>query len=129
MVQLEILRRGQASAKHSVQTFPCVIGRAAGCGVRLDEPGIWDEHASLRHEDDLGFSLIASGGGSLTIGGETVREGRIKNGDTFELGAVAIRFWMSTTRPRSHRSGDIVFWSIIGLAFVLMIWLMAALPR
>jgi len=129
MVQLEILHRGKSSAKNSIQSFPCVIGRAAGCGVRLEDPGVWDQHAVLRHDDDLGFSLIASGGGTLTMNGEAVREGQLKNGDTFEVGAVAIRFWMSPTRPRSPRSGDIIFWSIVALVVVLMTTLMLMLPR
>ena len=129
MVQLEILGRGGSSSRHPIESFPCLIGRAADCGVRLDEAGVWDRHASLAQEEDLGFCLTAAGDGSLTINGEPARAGRLKNGDTFELGAVAIRFWMSPTRPKSHRSGDIIFWSIIGLVVVTMIALMVSLPR
>ena len=78
----------------------CVIGRAAGCDVVLDDPLVSRYHAFIKYED--GFFVLVDGGffdGKLRrstthvfINGAACSEQRLSHGDQITLGACSLRF-------------------------------------
>ena len=78
----------------------CVIGRAAGCDVVLDDPRVSRYHAFIKYED--GFFVLVDGGfinGKLWrstthvfVNGAACSERRLSDGDQITLGGCTLRF-------------------------------------
>lgn len=129
MVQFEVFRSGQKPVVHPVAALPCRIGRSGKCGLRLQEPGIWEEHVELSQGADDSFQISRVGEGSLILNGESRDDGRLVNGDTIELGATKLRFWLTPVRPRSQVAGDWMFWALVSTVLIAMVGLLLSLPH
>jgi predicted component of type VI protein secretion system len=124
MIRLEVSASGRSAGSRHVDSFPCVVGRAAGCDLRLDAAGVWERHVEIDLRGDQGFQLRALSGGSVILNGEQIEFGRVRNGDRIDLGGLALRFWLTPVRARSNRVGDVIFWGIctaVGAAMIAMI--------
>jgi pSer/pThr/pTyr-binding forkhead associated (FHA) protein len=83
-----------------------VIGRDAGCTLRLNAAGLSDRHAAIERRAD-GFYLrdLGSATGSR-INGQPVTEQRLTSGDEIELGAVRAQFEVLHLPPAQRRAFD-----------------------
>lgn len=129
MVELELLRSDQESTTYPVSKFPCLIGRGSRCDVRVNEPGVWVEHAEITLEPDGAFRIKKKGDGSLLLRGESVDETGLHTSDIIDLGGTKLRFRLSAVRPSSQILGGWIFWGSLVLVVATMIALMITLPR
>lgn len=115
MIQLRILSGRQAGQSLVVRRFPCALGREAGASLRLDDPGVWEQHASLEFQPPDGISLRARPDAFLLVNGERVQEARLRAGDVLELGAAKISFSLSPVKQRGLRFRETLVWTGLGL--------------
>ena len=116
MVQLKILSGKMAGAERLVRHFPFRIGRSAAADLQCEEDGVWDIHLELAFDAPRGFILNVSPNALAAVNGQSVRETVLRNGDTMEIGALKIRFWLGPTRQGSMRLREWLTW----LAFALI---------
>lgn len=113
MVQLRILSGKKAGTQWSARRFPVRIGRSAANGLQLEEDGVWDEHFDLIFDRAGGFVLTACPDALVTVNHEPVQTARLRNGDSIEVGAVRMRFWLGETRQRGLRLREWFVWTLI----------------
>ncbi len=128
MVQLRLLSGSQAGFSWETRRFPVRIGRAPDADLQLEEPGVWSRHARLSLQPGAGFVLGAESAAAVLVNGEPVTEARLRNGDTIELGAVKLRFWLTPTEQRNQRLREWLAWAGIALVSLgqvaLVYWLL-----
>ena len=93
--------------------FPVRVGRGPGCDLRLDEDGIWDQHLTLELEPAAGFSLKTSPDALARVNGLPLSGTLLRNGDTIELGAVRMQFWLGPVRQSSLAVREVLSWGAI----------------
>jgi hypothetical protein len=129
MIQLRILSGKHAGATHAVSRFPCVIGRGAAADFRLEEPGVWDKHLQL----DLkrGEAVIAKSlpGALARVNSQPFDCVALRTGDVIELGATQLQFWLSPSRQRSFRAGEILTWITLAMLCLAQIVVIYGLQR
>jgi hypothetical protein len=116
MVQLKILSGKMAGTERLVRHFPFRIGRSASADLHCEEDGVWDIHLELDFDAPRGFVLSVSPNALASVNGQAVQQTVLRNGDTMELGALKIRFWLGPTRQGSMRLREWLTW----LAFALI---------
>jgi pSer/pThr/pTyr-binding forkhead associated (FHA) protein len=108
--------------------FPVRIGRGAGCGLRLDDAGVWDQHLIVEFDRAAGFSLKTAPDALARVNGQPASEILLRNGDTIELGAVRIQFWLGPVRQSSLRLREALNWGVIATAVLgqiaILYWLL-----
>ena len=128
MILLQILSGKQAGTRWVARRFPVRIGRSAANDLQLEESGIWDEHLELTCDPAEGFLLDPRPNALVTVNRETVRDARLRNGDTIEIGPVQIRFWLAETRQRGLRIREWVVWTLVAAVslgeIALVYWLL-----
>jgi hypothetical protein len=87
-----IFENGKPSgARRALQTPATVIGRAAGCDIRLKGGGVEPAHCLLVHgPDGLQVRDLRSAEGTF-VNGNRVAEGTLHDGDTLQVGAYVLR--------------------------------------
>ena len=128
MIQLKILSGKKAGASLVARRFPVRIGRAASANLQFEEDGVWDQHLRLDFKPREGFFLSPEPNALATINGESLEPRLLRNGDTIEIGALKIQFWLSDTRQRGLGFREWLTWlSIaaislgqIGVVYVLL---------
>jgi pSer/pThr/pTyr-binding forkhead associated (FHA) protein len=113
MIQLKILSGKTAGALWAARRFPVQIGRASSSDLRLEENGIWENHATLALKRGDGFFLEAHPPATTSINGKPIERAALRNGDEIEIGSVKLQFWLSEARQRGLRIREILFWTII----------------
>jgi hypothetical protein len=114
LIQLTLLRQGQAGREHTASRFPYRIGRAPDADLRIEGEGVWDLHAALQFQPREGFFLEAGPGALVSVNGRRTDRSRLRNGDVIECGSVQMRFWLAPSRQRSLAPREILTW--VGLA-------------
>ncbi|HBP21824.1 MAG TPA: hypothetical protein DEA08_29070 [Planctomycetes bacterium] len=89
--QLVILRDGHPLGRHVFASDSVVIGRAAGCDVRLDEPTVSRAHARI--EGGVIVDLASANG--VYVNGERVTRHRLQNGDLVRLSDYELIFQLA----------------------------------
>lgn len=115
MIRLTVVAGRQAGRSVVVGTLPISLGREATSSLPLDDPGVWDSHASVALDRSRGFMLRCCPEAKLSVNGVAVSEHRLCNGDLLTLGAAKIRFSLSETRQRSFRGREWATWVGVGL--------------
>ncbi|MGB0579899.1 MAG: FHA domain-containing protein [Limisphaerales bacterium] len=128
MVEFELLRSDPEPTALPVSKFPCVIGRGSRCDIRLNEPGVWVEHAELTIQSDNSFRIEKRGDGALLLNGESITESELNTSDILDLGGIKLRFRLSAVHPDAQSHADWIFWGTIALVVATMIGLMILLP-
>lgn len=118
MVQLGILSGKQAGVFWAARRFPVQIGRAPSADLRLEEDGVWDKHLLLQLRRADGFVLTAQPNALVAVNGQAVQEAVLRNGDTIELGAVRLQFWLGEARQYGLRLREFLAW--LGIAAVFL---------
>jgi hypothetical protein len=113
MVQLCILSGKTAGANQIVRRFPFRIGRAAGNDLRLDEPGVWDDHLTLEFQKREGFTLATAPEAFAAVNELPQKNARLRNGDIISFGPVKIQFWLAPARLRGLRLRELFVWAVI----------------
>jgi len=115
MVQLKVLSGKKAGAAYVARRFPVRIGRAPAADLRLEEDGVWDQHLRLDLNAADGFHLSTQAGALATVNGALLPSTPLRNGDTIEIGALKIQFWLSDTRQRGLRLREWLTWAAIAV--------------
>lgn len=110
MVQLRILSGQRAGTSWVTRRFPVRIGRATG-DLTLDEPGVWENHATLQFVPRDGIYLESNPEAITSVNGQRVERTRLRNGDQLDLGGVRLQFWLSETRQRNLAWREALTWA------------------
>jgi len=121
MVQLRILSGKKAGTQWDARRFPVRVGRAVANDLQLEDDGVWDQHFELIFNRAEGFVLTARPDALVTVNHEPVQTARLRNGDSIEVGAVRIRFWLGATRQRGLRAREWFVWALIVVISVVEI--------
>jgi len=118
MIQLKILSGKKAGSSLVARRFPVRIGRASSANLQFEEDGVWDQHLRLDFKPREGFLLSPEPNALATIDGESLEPRLLRNGDTVEIGALKIQFWLSDTRQRGLGFREWLTWlSIAAISF------------
>jgi hypothetical protein len=112
VIQLNILSGKLAGVSWSTRRFPVWVGRALDAELRLEEDGVWDQHMLL-DLDREGFIIKVQPNALARINGQPASEAHLRNGDTIELGAVTLQFWLSGVCQTRLRWRQMLSWSVI----------------
>jgi pSer/pThr/pTyr-binding forkhead associated (FHA) protein len=129
MVQLRILSGKKAGSSWDARRFPVRIGRSAVCDLQLEEHGVWDEHFQILFNPAAGYVLEAHPEALVTANGQPVQRAVLRNGDTLEIGALRLQFWLGDVPRRSLRVSEWFVWAIIAAISLGQIALVYWLPR
>jgi pSer/pThr/pTyr-binding forkhead associated (FHA) protein len=128
MVLLRILSGKMAGTDITARHFPFRIGRSPDAHLRVEEDGVWDQHLELTLDHATGFSVTASPDALATINGQPVRQAVLRNGDTIEIGALKIRFWLGSVRQYGLFIREWLIWigfvAVAAAQIALIYWLL-----
>ena len=110
MIQLTSLHGRTAGTAWVARRFPVRLGRSAACPVRLDDDGVWDEHAEIRLVRREGCVVSVLGQALLSINGQRGEQAVLHIGDVMELGSGRLLFSLSSTEQRSLRWRETLTW-------------------
>lgn len=113
MVQIKILSGKKAGTIWSARRFPVRIGRSAGVDLQLEEHGVWDEHCRIELHPGTGFVLETQPDALVTINGQPAQRALLRNGDTIEIAALKLQFWLSETPQRGLRLQEWLVWTAV----------------
>ena len=128
MVQLSILSGKQAGSQWVARRFPVSIGRSAKADLRLDDPGVWDQHLQILLKPREGYFLQAEKDALISVNGQPLQSSLLRNGDSIEFGASRLQFWLAESRQRGLGSREWLTWfgvAMISLGQVALVyWLL-----
>lgn len=127
MLQFKAIAGNRDVTMWEVNTFPVNIGRAAGCEVRLEAPGVWDRHAAVGFDVEEGFILNGQEGAPTRVNGETVQQHRLRNGDIIEIGSVKLQCWLAEVKRRNQAWREKLVWIALALLTALQLVLIGKL--
>jgi hypothetical protein len=113
MVQLQVLSGKMAGTEQVARHFPFRIGRAPSADLCVEEDGVWDQHLELAFDPEAGFVLTARPNALAAINGQPFQKAVLRNGDSIEIGALRIRFWLGETRQASLRLREWLTWTAL----------------
>jgi hypothetical protein len=129
MVQLKILSGKKAGVTWTARRFPVRVGRSPACDLQLEEHGVWDEHFRISLNAAAGFVLETQPDALVTANGLPAQRLLLHNGDTIEIGASKIQFWLGEARRRGLRASEWLVWTTIVVVTLAQIALVYWLPR
>ncbi len=118
MIQLRLLSGKQAGVSWTARRFPVRIGRSDKAHLRLEEPGVWDQHATIAFQPRTGFVLATEPDAPVLVNEQRVSEAVLRNGDTLSIGSIKAQFWLGETRQRGLRFREWLTWA--GIAAVTL---------
>ena len=128
MVQLSILSGKQAGSQWVARRFPVSIGRSAKADLRLDDPGVWDQHLQILLKPREGYFLQAEKDALISVNGQPLESSLLRNGDSIEFGAVRIQFSLSEARQRGLLIPEWTVWFLVAIItlsqIALVCWLL-----
>ncbi|MGA2867339.1 MAG: FHA domain-containing protein [Verrucomicrobiota bacterium] len=128
MIQLNILSGKKAGTAWVARRFPVRIGRSPAADLQLAEDGVWEQHLQLDFKPRDGFFLTTQPNALVTLNGQPVQQSRLHNGDSLEMGALKMRFWLSQTRQAGLRFREALTWAAIAALCLAQIALIYWLP-
>lgn len=111
MLRLRII--SPPGGEHVVPRLPCVVGRAAPADVRLELPGIWNEHFRIEQNEAAGFTLAVVPPAALSLNGRSHQAGRLRNGDIIGAGGVEIEFGFTHPQPKNLALRESLVWLLL----------------
>ena len=129
MVQLKILSGKKAGTTWVARHFPARVGRDPSCDLQLEEHGVWNEHFRISLHASTGFVLETEIDALVTANGQPVQRLALRNGDTLEIGALKLQFWLGEAPQRSLRLAEWLVWVLILAVTSGQIALACCLPR
>jgi pSer/pThr/pTyr-binding forkhead associated (FHA) protein len=90
MLLLRVTDSRGTVTQHIAGSFPYRIGRSAQDDLRLEAPGVWENHATIFPAANARF-LVRPGGESLLFrNGEPIGEAQLAPGDELSIGSVRV---------------------------------------
>lgn len=129
MVQLRILSGKKAGSSWDARRFPVRVGRSVACDLRFEEHGVWDEHFQILFNPAAGFVLETYPDALVTANGQPVQRTVLSNGDTIEIGALRLQFWLGEVARRSLQISEWFIWATIAGISLGQVALVYWLPR
>ncbi|MCD6052011.1 MAG: Inner rane component of cytoplasmic domain [Verrucomicrobia bacterium] len=127
MLQFRAISGNRQATVWDAEGFPVQIGRAANADIRLEEAGVWDQHAQVTFDAEEGFILQSGKGASTRVNGETIEQIRLRNGDIIEVGSVKLQCWLSEVKRQNLAWREKLVWAILILVTVLQLILIGKL--
>ena len=113
MIQLKILSGPTADTTQVVRRFPFRIGRASENDLRLEVPGVWDNHLTLEFQKSEGFMLRTAPDAFAAINEQPLTSARLRNGDIISFGSAKIQFWLAAPRQRGLQLRELCVWALL----------------
>jgi pSer/pThr/pTyr-binding forkhead associated (FHA) protein len=114
MVQLRFLSGSKAGVSQIARRFPVRIGRSADSDIQLDDAGVWDQHLEIGLKRGEGFVLQTRGLALAAVNSHAATEPvLLRNGDTIELGAARIQFWLAPPRQKALALREWLTWTAL----------------
>lgn len=129
MVQFQVVSGKMAGRVIPARHFPFRIGRAPTAHLCVEEAGVWAEHLVLHLIDGEGFVLTVTAPATANLNGQPFQEGRARNGDLIELGALQLRFWIGAPRQAALIWREALVWTSILLVTATQVYLVYRLLR
>ena len=82
----------EGSTKHEVTKPVTVIGRSAGCDIRLADPNVSRRHAELRQEGTAYWIVDLGSTNGVEVNGSRAERAKLEHGDTVTLGEAELVF-------------------------------------
>jgi pSer/pThr/pTyr-binding forkhead associated (FHA) protein len=121
MVQFKIVSGKMAGTERFARHFPFRIGRATSSDLQVEDAGVWEQHLEVAFDPGTGFVLNTQTDAIAALNGLPVRQTILRNGDTIEIGATKIRFWLAETRQKGLRFRERLTWTAFGLILALQL--------
>jgi hypothetical protein len=96
-VNVVLRRDSEPDAFVSLDRFPFVIGRASD-DLTVKGPGVWEKHAVVEQGSAGELNLTCRPETTVLSNGATVRQLRLKLGDTFQIGSERFRLELAPVR-------------------------------
>jgi pSer/pThr/pTyr-binding forkhead associated (FHA) protein len=125
VVQFLVLSGKSAGTTWVARRFPVRIGRAASSDLRLEDPGVWNEHLVLELNSTKRFSLTVFPDAITSVNGKPATQVILRNGDTIELGHAKLQFWLDQARQKGLRFGEVFTWLVfvaVTVAEILLVY-------
>jgi predicted component of type VI protein secretion system len=128
VVQLQLLSGNRSGEIFRSARFPIRAGRAPDAELLLDEPGVWPRHFLIDWHKE-GLILETESEALLSVNDTSVQRAVLRNGDILTLGALKIRFSLSSVRQSSLALREWLTWIGLGALCLGQIALVYALIR
>ncbi len=113
MIQLKIISGSTADTTQVVRRFPFRIGRAPENDLRLEVPGVWDNHLTLEFQKSEGFMLRTAPDTFAAINEQPLTSARLRNGDIISFGSAKIQFWLAAPHQRGLQLRELCVWTLL----------------
>ena len=123
MIQFKFLSGKMAGGSWTARRFPVRIGRVPGADLQLEEQGVWDQHLQIDLDPNEGFVASIPSGALAAVNGHQVERAVLRNGDTIEIGAVKLQFWLAGSRQTGLRIREWLTWLAIAAISLGQVWL------
>ena len=127
MVLLKVLTGSRAGSSHTARSFPLTVGRSAASLLRLEDPGVWENHLRLDLKFPDGFLLTLQPDAHATVNGQPFTATLLRNGDLIEFGAVKLQFWLAKAEQIRLAWREWLTWlalaALIAAQIALIYWL------
>ena len=110
MIQLQVISGKQAGTISVARCFPFRVGRSAAADLRLEDAGVWDQHALLELKRPEGVWIQVHENALATLNGRRLQCSWLRPGDLLEMGAVKLRVSLSETRQQSLKGREFLTW-------------------
>lgn len=114
--------------QHLTPSFPFRIGRSNAADLRLEAPGVWEDHAMIALGQGGRYVISAQGSSLLLVNGAQTSSAPLRSGDEITLGGVRILVSLAPARQASLGIAEALVWSILVAVFIaeLAVILLAA---
>jgi hypothetical protein len=108
----------------AIEALPCVIGQSPSSHAVLKGPGVWDRHAEVSLGQDGRFRIRVLGDATGARSDVRETEWALKNGESFSLGGVHLRFGLASGVQRSPKPTEFMAWAALLAVVILQGWLL-----
>lgn len=127
MVLLRALEGTTAGTDTVARRFPFRVGRAPGNELRLEAPGLWDQHFQLEATTAHRVAVVTQAGAITTVNGQPVSRADLRLGDVIAAGATRFLFWLSAPRQTGLAWRETLTWVGLALMIAFQVFVAAAL--
>ncbi|MBS0212843.1 MAG: GGDEF domain-containing protein [Proteobacteria bacterium] len=83
---------------------PVLVGRAADCGISIQQPGVSRNHCRIWREADAYWIEDLGSTNHTYLNGQMVHRAQLRDGDQISVGGNAIKFFLGTSLEASYHS-------------------------
>ena len=100
--------------EYVVKKLPFIIGKGPSTDLRIESPGIWDQHLVIDLDRSTSKYVVETCNESLlTINHEAVTRAFLRNGDSLRIGACELVVGLSPTVQRANSLQELSGWGLI----------------